>query len=68
MNPIVRKLAIDHLKWNKKKTFLEILIITLISASVFMVNLTVPRIRNIYRSWCVEPGMPLRKSRMNPFS
>lgn len=54
MNPIVRKLAIDHLKWNKKKTFLEILIITLISASVFMVNLTVPRIRNIYRSWCAE--------------
>jgi hypothetical protein len=54
VNKIVRKLAFDHLKWNRKKTFLEILIIALISASVFFVNLTLPRIRSVYRSWCLN--------------
>ncbi|MBR2811282.1 MAG: ABC transporter permease [Solobacterium sp.] len=52
MNKTVIKLAFDQIRWNKKKTILEILIICLISATVFIVNITYPHLKEIYRSWC----------------
>ncbi len=54
MNRIVWKLARDEIRVYRKKTRLEIFVIALIAALVFLVNILLPPLKELYRTWCIE--------------